>query len=71
MPYDGTKSVPLNIALKFFNIIAHSRDETADTSASQRSISVILAVIIISNIIAQTFTETQVKQEISKEAILP
>lgn len=71
VPYHGTESVPSNMVLKFFDIIARGGDETADTSASQRGISVILAVVIIGNIMAQTFTGTRVKQEIGKEAILP
>jgi amino acid transporter len=71
VPYQGTGSVPPNMALKFFDIIARGGDATADTTTSQRAISAILGVVIVGNIMAQTFTGTRVKQEIGKEAILP
>jgi amino acid transporter len=71
VPYQGSDSVPKNMALKFFQIIAQGEDASADTSTSQRVISVILAFVILGTVMAQTFTGTRVKQEIGKEAILP
>jgi len=59
------------MALKFFQIIAQGEDASADTSTSQRVISVILAFVILGTVMAQTFTGTRVNQEIGKEAILP
>ncbi len=71
VPYGGPQTVPKNMALEFFDIIARNGDPHADTTAVRRVISVILAVIIIGNIMAQTFTGSRVKQEIGKEAIIP
>ncbi len=71
VPYGGPQTVPKNMALEFFDIIARNGDPHADTTATRRVISVILAVIIIGTIMAQTFTGSRVKQEIGKEAIIP
>jgi len=71
VPYSGPDSVPTNMALEFFDIIARNGDQTADTSASQRFVSVLLAFVIFGTIMAQTFTGSRVKQEIGKEAVIP
>jgi amino acid transporter len=71
VPYHGPESVPNNMALKFFDMIARNGDPGANTIASQRAISVVLALIIFGTIMAQTFTGSRVKQEIAKEAIIP
>lgn len=75
VPDRGTGAVPNNMALEFWDIIIRGGDKTADTSASQRAsqsaVSAVLGVIIIGNIMAQTYTGTRVKQEIAKEGILP
>ena len=71
VPYSGPQSVPGNMALEFFAIIARNGDSDADTTATSRAISMMLALTIVGNIMAQTFTGSRVKQEIAKEAIIP
>jgi len=71
VPYSGPDSVPDNMALAFWDIITRNGNLSADTSDSQRSISVLLALVIFGTIMAQTFTGSRVKQEIAKEAVIP
>ncbi|KAK0701228.1 amino acid/polyamine transporter I, partial [Lasiosphaeris hirsuta] len=71
VPYQGPASVPRNMALAFFDIIASGGDPTADTTATLRGVSLMLAFVIFGTIMAQTFTGSRVKQEIGKEAIVP
>jgi len=71
VPYHGPQTVPKNMPLAFFDIIARGGNPNADTTASQRGISVMLAVVIFGTIMAQTFTGSRAKQEIGKEAVIP
>ncbi|KAH8691770.1 amino acid permease-domain-containing protein [Phaeosphaeriaceae sp. PMI808] len=60
-----------NMALALIQRIARDRGEAHDGMASKRAGSVIQALFIFGNIMAQTFTASRVKQEIAKEYILP
>ncbi|KLU89727.1 hypothetical protein MAPG_08696 [Magnaporthiopsis poae ATCC 64411] len=71
VPYGGPQTVPPNMALEFFDTIVRNGDPHADTTAANRVMCVILAMIIVGTIMAQTFTGSRVKQEIGKEAIVP
>jgi len=67
--YSDSESVPVKMALNFFHLIAQGGGRKKDTTASQRGISIILAIIIFGTNMTQTFTGTSVKQEIAEEFI--
>lgn len=70
-PYTGNAELDKidNMALALIGKIARGRGESEESS--RQAVSVILALFIFGNILAQTFTASRVKQEIAKEAILP
>jgi amino acid transporter len=67
VPYEGNNSLPVNMAIKFFERISGASEGTATV----QGVSAVLAVFIFGNIVAQTYTASRVKQEIAKEGILP
>jgi amino acid transporter len=71
VPYRGPETVPRNMALEFYDTIARNGDPGADVTATNRAMSVVLAMVICGSLMAQTFTGARVKQEIAKEAIIP
>ncbi|KAF2743492.1 amino acid transporter [Sporormia fimetaria CBS 119925] len=70
-PYDGNEGLEDNMALALFQRIARDRGELREATGSRQGVSVLLAIFIFGNIMAQTYTASRVKQEIAKEAILP
>jgi len=73
VPYPDNNSLEDNdnMALALFQRIARDRKESHDGMGSRQAVSVVLALFIFGNIMAQTFTASRVKQEIAKEGILP
>ncbi|GAB1317681.1 hypothetical protein MFIFM68171_07891 [Madurella fahalii] len=70
-PYLGTLPSTTNIitnpAIAFFYTLSSNANQDATT----RAISIIIALFILGNLLAQTYTASRVKQEIAKEGILP
>ena len=64
-PYSGNDSLPTNMGIAFFERLAGT------STAAPRGPSVVFAIFIFGNLLAQTYTATRVKQEIAKEGILP
>jgi amino acid transporter len=60
-----------NMALALFQRIARDIGEPDEGMGSKQAVSVILALFVFGNIMAQTYTASRVKQEIAKQAILP
>ncbi|KAK4183373.1 amino acid/polyamine transporter I [Podospora australis] len=66
-PYTGNENLPENMMIAFIERL--SGEHNSPTAV--RTVSVILAIFIFGNLMAQTYTASRVKQEIAKEGILP
>ncbi len=74
IPYTGNADLPENMVIRFIEILSGwKRDSSSSTEspAAVQAVSVLLAVFIFGNLMAQTYTASRVKQEVAKEGILP
>jgi amino acid transporter len=66
-PYTGNAALPDNMAIAFIERLSGPGSH----STAVRIVSIILAIFIFGNLMAQTYTASRVKQEVAKEGILP
>ncbi|KAK3337618.1 amino acid permease-domain-containing protein [Cercophora scortea] len=71
VPYTGNATLPSNMALAFYAIVAQRHNAGVQSEAAARAVAAVVGVFIFGSIMAQTFTGTRVAQEIAKEGVLP
>jgi amino acid transporter len=71
VPYSGNGSLPTTMIATMFERVLAGDGQPAANNGVLRGVYVVLAIFILGNLLAQTYTGSRVKQEIAKEGVLP